>query len=230
MSGEGKGLVLVADGIGGFGVCGRSMRWTIPRSGLPLEVEILPWGHGLGRWHADLTDRARHKEMASRLAARVVEFRRESPGAPVYLIGKSGGTGIVVWALEQLPEEAVDASVLLAPALSPGYDLGRALRALRGGMTVFYSPLDLFLLSAGTRVFGTIDRVRGDSAGLVGFRPPAGSEGLYEEKLRQVKWTPAMVRDLSLGGHFAVDWPPFLRKHVLPLLAGEGVSGGRPSA
>ena len=40
-------------------------------------------------------------------------------------------------------------------------------------MVVFWSPLDVFILGAGTRVFGTADRVRTASAGLVGFRTPA---------------------------------------------------------
>ncbi len=37
-------------------------------------------------------------------------------------------------------------------------------------MVVFWSPLDVFFLGAGTCVFGTTDRVRTASAGLVGFR------------------------------------------------------------
>ena len=41
-------------------------------------------------------------------------------------------------------------------------------------MVVFWSPLDVFVLGLGTRVFGTIDRVRSVSAGLVGFRGGPG--------------------------------------------------------
>lgn len=213
------GLVLVADGIGGFGICGRSLKWTVPRCGLPLKVEVLPWGHGFGRWYADLTDRKHHREMADRLAQRVVEYRQDRPDSPVYLVGKSGGTGLVVWALEALPADSVERAVLLASALSPGYNLAPALRATRRGIVSFYSPLDLFFLAMGTGAFGTIDRVRGVSAGLVGFRPPPGLEALYNEKVRQVRWNPSMLSDLSLGGHFAVDWPPFLKRHVLPWLS-----------
>ena len=63
--------------------------------------------------------------------------------------------------------------MLLAPALSPGYDLTAALRAVRREIVVFWSPLDLIVLGAGTRLFGTIDRVKTVGAGLVGFRVPA---------------------------------------------------------
>ena len=139
----------------------------------------------------------------------------------MFLVGKSGGSGMVVRALERLPEDTVEAAVLLAPALSPGYDLTRALRAVRREMVVFWSPLDLIVLGLGTRVFGTIDRVNAVSAGLVGFRRP---EALDEPgkaqyaKLRQVRWRPIMARTGYLGGHVGPDSPAFLRRYVVPLL------------
>ena len=81
-----------------------------------------------------------------------------------------------------------------------GYDLTAALRAVRREMVVFWSPLDVVILGAGTRVFGTIDRVRTVSAGLVGFRVPAARrarrrsvDGQYA-KLRQVRWRPGWRR------------------------------------
>ena len=52
----------------------------------------------------------------------------------------------------------------------PEYDLTEALRAVSIEMVVFWSPLDIFFLGAGTWVFGTTDRVRTAGAGLVGFR------------------------------------------------------------
>src|SRR5947208_140175 len=78
----------------------------------------------------------------------------------------------------------------LSPALSPGYELSRAVRAVRREMVVFWSPLDLIVLGLGTRIFGTIDRVNSVSAGLVGFRPPGGGD---YAKLRQVRWHPEMA-------------------------------------
>lgn len=228
------GLVVVADGIGGLDMCGRSLRRLVPRAGLPHEVEVWRWGHGFGRWLADLTDSENHRRMSRALADRVARFRDRRPEGPVYLVGKSGGTGLVVWALEALPEGAVDRAILLAPALSPGYDLSRALRGVTRDVVAFVSPLDLVLLGLGTGLFGTVDRVRGPGAGLLGFRPPEGADpaaaGLYRDRLRQVRWTPAMVGVGYLGGHFAVDWPPFLARYVLPLLGPEpGPDRGLPS-
>ncbi|MEJ7637998.1 MAG: alpha/beta hydrolase [Singulisphaera sp.] len=218
---EDTGLVLVADGVGGLDLCGTALRHVIGSAGEPCVVRIVPWGHGLGRWHADLTNAANHDAKGRGLAVEVAEFKARRPGAPVFLVGKSGGTGLVARALERLPEGTVEAAVLLAPALSPGYDLTRALRAVRREMVVFWSPMDVFVLGLGTRLFGTIDRRRVVSAGLVGFRRP---EALDEQgkaqyaKLRQVRWRPVMARTGYLGGHVGPDSPAFLRRYVVPLL------------
>src|SRR5947209_5982184 len=101
---EGYGLVLVADGVGGVGFCGTALRYVAGAQRLPVAVEVVPWGHGWGRWHADLTRADNRDAQARRVAAAVERFRGEAPGAPVYLLGKSGGTGVVVKALEGLPE------------------------------------------------------------------------------------------------------------------------------
>lgn len=215
------GLVLVADGVGGLDLCGTGLRYMVAREGLGFDVRVHPWGHGFGKWWRDLSNVENHVAQAEAMANAVREFRERRPGRPVFLVGKSGGCGVVVRTLELLPENAVEAAVLLAPALSPGYDLSRALGAVRREMVVFWSPLDVVVLGAGTRLFGTIDRVRAVSAGMVGFREP---EGLEESgraryaKLRQVRWRPGMMTTGYLGGHVGPDSPAFLRKYVVPLL------------
>jgi pimeloyl-ACP methyl ester carboxylesterase len=144
---------------------------------------------------------------------------------PVFLVGKSGGAWIVTQALERLPESSIEAAVLLAPAMSPTRDLSRALRAVRREMVVFWSPLDAIVLGAGTWLFGTADRIRSVSAGLVGFRPPPGldADGSNQyRKLRQVRWRAAMATSGHLGGHVGPDNPAFLRKYVVPLFHPEG--------
>jgi pimeloyl-ACP methyl ester carboxylesterase len=220
---EDCGLVLMADGVGGLDLCGTGLQYVMGSQRVPCVVKVVPWGHGFGRWHADLTDAENRDDYARKVAAEVEAFcRARMPEAPVFLVGKSGGTGVIVKALEQLPDNAVEAVVLLSPALSPRYDLSRALRAVRREMVVFWSPLDLIVLGAGTCVFGTIDRVRTVSAGLVGFRIPGdlGSDGRASSyrKLRQIRWRPTMAATGYLGGHVGPDSPAFLRKYVVPLL------------
>jgi hypothetical protein len=111
--------------------------------------------------------------------------------------------------------------VLLSSALSPDYNLVKALRAVHRRLTLFWSPFDVIVLGAGTTLFGTIDRRKTVSAGLVGFRKPHGlddADGRQYDKLKQVRWSPSMATTGYLGGHVGPDSPAFLRKYVLPLL------------
>ena len=139
---------------------------------------------------------ANRDRQAKLVAEAVQRFRSEHPEEPVFLVAKSGGSGVVVKALEQLEPESVERVVLLAPALSPRLrpDAGPA-RAVRREVVVFWSPLDMVVLGAGTRLFGTIDRVRTVAAGLVGFVVPRPDDPEVERirqyaKLRQVRWRP----------------------------------------
>ena len=148
-----QGLVLVADGVGGFDMCGTALRYVLAAEKLPYAVEVFPWGHGFLRWFADLSVTANRDEKARVMAESVRRYKAEHPADPVFLVAKSGGSGVVVKALEQLLEQQVDRAVLLAPALSPGYDLSCALRAVRCDLVVFWSPLDVMMLGIGTTVF-----------------------------------------------------------------------------
>jgi pimeloyl-ACP methyl ester carboxylesterase len=223
------GYVLVVDGVGGLNLCGTGLRYVMAAAKLPHTVELVPWGHGLGRWYADLTDVANRDLQALAMSETIRRLRQVRPVAPVFLIAKSGGAGVVVKALEQLDDQAVERVVLLAPALSPGYDLTRALGRVRRDIVVFWSPLDVFVLGLGTLVFGTIDRVKSVSAGLVGFRQPAADQADPQSsaryaRLRQVRWRMAMAATGHFGGHVGPDSPVFLKKYVVPLLQTESPS------
>ena len=137
-----------------------------------MRSRSIPWGHGFGRWLADLTDVGNRDAKARSIAEMVKDFKTAQPDGPVFLVAKSAGSGVVVKALEHLDQDAVERVVLLAPALSPRYDLSRALAAVRHEMVVFWSPLDVFILGLGTLAFGTIDRVRTAGAGTRRLRGP----------------------------------------------------------
>jgi len=220
---QSRGLVLVLGGVGGLGRCGANLRLAARAGRLPCAVESFAWGHGFGRWYADLTEVADLGRDAERVAEAVRRFRAEHPGEPVFVVAKSGGAGVAVWALERLDPEAVERAVLLAPALSPRYDLTAALRAVKRGVVVFWSPLDVMILGVVTRLFGTIDGVRTRGAGLVSFAVPGpdepdGPRRCQYAKLRQVCWRPRMAGLGHLGGHFGSEHPRFLRACVVPLL------------
>jgi pimeloyl-ACP methyl ester carboxylesterase len=219
------GLVLVADGCGGIELCELAMRQVMSERGGLCRVRPVRWGHGFGRWFADLSDVGNHRAQSRAIVEGVLAWRERNPSKPVFLVGKSGGTWIVVKALEDLPVGSVEAVVLLAPAISPDYDLSKALKAVSRELVAFWSPLDVIVLGAGTWLFKTTDRVRAFSAGMVGFRPPEGLDDagrLLYEKLRQVRWRPEMASTGYLGGHVGPDSPAFLRKYVVPLLTRPG--------
>jgi hypothetical protein len=216
-------FVVVVDGVGGLDLCGTALRYVLGAAKLPYTIQIVSWGHGFGRWFADLTDVANRDEKAHLVAESVRSYRSSRPLDPIYMVAKSGGSGVVAKALEELDDHQVERVVMLAPALSPSYDLSRALRAVRREIVVFWSPLDLIILGAGTHLFGTIDRIKTASAGMVGFRVP--KDGQLDEnksqqydKLRQIRWRPRMAATGYIGGHFGPDSPLFLRKYVVPLL------------
>ncbi len=215
------GVVLVADGCGGVELCEMAIRQVMGEHGGLCRVIPIPWGHGFGRWYADLTDVANHRKQSRVIVETVLDRLEREPSKPVFLVGKSGGAWIVIKALEELPERSVEAVVLLAPAVSPDYDLSKALGALNRDLVAFWSPFDVVVLGIGTWLFKTTDRVRSFSAGLVGFRIPEGldpeRERLYR-RLKQVRWRARMATTGYLGGHVGPDSPAFLRKHVVPIL------------
>jgi hypothetical protein len=217
------GLLVVVGGVGGLDWCGIAVRHVVKVARMPYSIQLFPWGHGFLRWHADLTSITNRDARAKLLAETIRRFKTDHPNGPVVLVAKSGGSGVGVKALELLDEDSVERVVFLAPALSPRYDLTTALRAVRREMVVFWSPLDVIILGFGTRLFGTIDRVRTVGAGLVGFQIPAvdahdPNRNREYRKLRQIRWHPRMAATGYFGGHLGPDSPLFLKKYVVPLL------------
>ena len=88
-----QAIVIVADGVGGIGFCGIALRRVLRAEKHPYSVELFPWGHGLGRWHADLTDALNRDEQARLLAESVRQYRIQQPQNPIFLVAKSGGCG-----------------------------------------------------------------------------------------------------------------------------------------
>ena len=186
-------------------------------AGLSEHVEIIDWttaGPGLEA----LGHIKRNHDEAEKVAARITELVRRDPGARVILTAHSGGTGVAVWALEDLPADVkIDELLLLASALSTQYDLSAALAHVRRAFNV-YSPRDTMILSVGTRAFGTIDRLYADSAGYAGFTEPADADAKQYKKLTQVKYDPAWESLGYYGTHMGVLFARPTRRLLVPLL------------
>jgi hypothetical protein len=210
-------LVWVADGAGDLKGCSTALA----KAGVPAELAVFPWSHGHYRLLADQTDAAHAREQGAWLAGVVRERAAREPGRRVVLVGHSAGCAVVLAAGDALPPGAVDRVVLLAPSVSPGYDLRPTLRAAREGVDVFCSRKDWVACGAVVRVVGTTDagRVRGPAAGRWGFRPAALTDA-EAARLRHHYWDEDMARAGHDGGHHGVHAPGFVRAYLFPLLAG----------
>lgn len=222
-----SGLVLILPGIGGEDFLNHNIAHGLNDAQVLDAIEIFDWTRGRFLMLYNLMGHGRNVRQAALLAERIRHYQRHHPNRPIHLIAHSGGTGIAVMALEQLGAgEKITAALLLASALSPEYNLARALRHTEYGIYNFHSPYDVFHLGIGTTTFGTIDRKRCRAAGKVGFRQPEGlrdaDAALYAAKLRQVVWRKQWLRSWHAGGHtgwadrrFCRDWlsPIILRHH-----------------
>lgn len=216
-----RGIVYVVDGAGAHENAPRKVADAIGALCLPLEVRTFDWSHGLGLGLADVIDVAHSRRQGGRLAAEVVRCRSERPSFPVSVVAYSAGCAVALAATECLPGDSLERVVLLAPAVSTGYDLRPALVSARSGVEVFISERDRFWLGTGTAIVGTADGRRDPAAGRVGFLPPTlgPCDSRLAGRLRQHPWDPCVAWSGHRGGHADSLRPCYLRAFVVPLLA-----------
>ena len=211
------GIVFVADGVGGFDVLGLVAEHVLPKAGVTHEIRRFVWQHGTGHYLRDLQDIRYMLDKAEELAVEVRRVKVEDPNRRIFLVGRSGGAGLVLATAELLPPDTIEHMVLLSAAVAPHYDLRPALRATHGQIISYYSDHDQVVLNWGTREFGTIDRWYGPSAGLHGFRVPedlsAADRHLYD-RLVQVPWRASMIFEGHLGTHAGTNAPAFVAREV----------------
>lgn len=215
---------MVLPGIEGRGALNWGIYQGLLDGGFPGAVVLWDWTTGL--WPLllyHLRAHGRNRNKAAVLARLILDYQKEFPGRPVYLVGHSGGAALAVWAIEALPEgSAVTGAVLLGAALSSRYSLAPTLQKMEQCLWNFWSPLDLPLLGAGTVLFGTLDGQHTVAAGLCGFSLPPGvslhERELYRCRLRQHRHELRMARQFHLGGHFGWANLVFVAEVVAPLL------------
>jgi pimeloyl-ACP methyl ester carboxylesterase len=216
-----RGLAVVLPGVEGRGPLNRDIARGLKDGGFAGAVLVHDWTTSLWPLFAfHLRAERRGRRRAAALAGLVTDYRRRYPGRPVHLVGHSGGAAVAVWALEA--GASVTSAVLLGPALSPGYDLSRALRRAEHGIRHFWSPLDVIFLAAGTFLVGTSDGRHSVSAGFCGFTLPDGAgretQHLYRERLRQCRYRRGMLGQFHWGGHLGWANRVFVAETVAPLL------------
>jgi pimeloyl-ACP methyl ester carboxylesterase len=185
------GRVLILPGVGNtrFHLAGfvERLAQQLPNFG----IDVRTWGTPF-RMIENLQAEQRNLATAAEIAADLAAWRRAHPHDELYVVGYSGGGGMVTLAVAALPDDVkIDRLILVAPAISPDYPLAeRVLPHVNEFVANFASALDL-QVGLGTRIFGTIDRKNTASAGAVGF-------ALADPKLVEHVWS---ADDLAFG-HF----------------------------
>jgi pimeloyl-ACP methyl ester carboxylesterase len=212
-----KPLLLHIPGVGGHLLVDDLLTQGLKLGGLDAQVQIYDWTDGKPGIAA-LVNYEANQHQAQAIADIIMQARRSDPKRRIILTSHSGGTGLAVWALEKLPDDVqVDTLLLLASALSPQYDLTRALRHVKGSAYTFISEMDP-VLGVGTRTFGTIDRIKTESAGRVGFTRPEGADPLQYDKLVTFDYDAAWLSLGNAGDHIGTMNRPFARRVLAPLL------------
>jgi hypothetical protein len=205
-------------GIAGTKWVDKEMTGGLRDAGYAGTLEVYDWtGNDPGL--SALMAYKRNQVEAQKIADKITARFRADPGVRIVLTGHSGGTGVGIWALEKLPDDVtVDTVMLLSSALSPQYDLSKALAHVRGKCYSFCSENDVLVLGAGTKMFGTIDGIKTDAAGEFGFVfPTDGNAGQYE-KLVQKPYDKSWMQYHNIGDHIGDMSRPFSRNILAPLL------------
>lgn len=215
-----KPFVLHLPGVSGTSNIDLSLREGLKAGGFDGPFEIYDWtcrDPGIPALH----NRARNEEQAALVAEMLTKQYRAHPEQPIFLTCHSGGSGPAAWALERLPADVrVACFVMLAPALSPTYDLSKALSRVSGTAYCFNSENDDMVLGTGTKMFGTIDGVRCDAAGRIGFQRPDAADAAQYAKLVTKPYEAGWMRFGHIGGHVGCMGASFVEAIVAPVMLG----------
>jgi pimeloyl-ACP methyl ester carboxylesterase len=205
------GITFYCPGAGNIDFGDAGIREGLQRAGYRGQVASLMWTVSFNP-AIDQILRVNARGGAARLADYIKRYADDYPDQSVNVVGLSAGTGVAIWALEDLPPKyMVDNVVLLSSSLYYRYDVSRAVRHVKGKIYVFYSSEDA-ILAGPMKIFGTIDGVIGeDGAGAVGLHPPGG-----ESKIVNIAWTHEFSRYGYYGGHTDSTSPDFVRAEIAP--------------
>ena len=201
------GKTYYLDGAGNWGFGANGVPTGLREAGYRGDVEHYVWTTTysplLDQWNTSGA-----KRRGAELAQRIREYRAAHPDNAVNIVALSAGTGVAVWAVEDLDENCkIDNLVLLASSLSHDYDISRALAHVSGRIYVYCSQRDGVLRSV--PLIGTIDGRRGvAAAGQVGLTPPPLSRG----RVVNVEWDPSYTAYGWSGGHTDCTSQPFVRQ------------------
>lgn len=214
-----QGYIIVLPGIEGRSFFNASIVRGLLDAGVPYAIERYDWTRGVIAFVYNLCSRRLHSKQAQVIADKVTQYQDEYPDRPVYLIGHSGGGAMALFATANLPEQrTVTGLILLANAMSHGYELDDVLKQVEQKVWNVTSIADLFFLGLETTTLGTMDRKWTFSAGLTGFTSPLAAK----EKLVEMPYRAKYFFKRNFAGHFGCTARSFVKTYLAPLLSPTG--------
>ena len=202
-----NGIIFYCPGAGNIDFGDAGIREGLKQAGYEGQVASLTWTFSFNP-ALDQALRINARLGATRLAEVIQDYIDQYPDGQVNVIGLSAGTGVAIWALEDLKGGyQVDNVILLSSSLSHDYDVSKALRRVTGRIYNYYSSEDA-VLALPMKVFGTIDGQLGgkDGAGAVGLHSPSGGG-----RVVNIAWRPEFRKYGYYGGHTDSTSPRFVR-------------------
>jgi hypothetical protein len=162
--------VIFVPGVVGDGPWYKGLKRGLGSEQEGLHIASRSWGAALPLFVLNFNSPAIHRSAERDLANRIRRLQIQRPEAAIDIIAHSAGCGVALGALALLDAPtAVNNVILLAPSVSPSYDLAPALGRMQGKLHGFHSDRDTLFLSWRTSSFGTYDNVKTRAAGNAGF-------------------------------------------------------------
>ena len=219
---------MIVPGAGGDGPWYGALRAEL--AGDDAAAHTFRWGAPLPLFMLNLQDRGIHASAEKKLARRLADWRRQNPAGRLALVAHSAGCGVVLGALAQLDEGMqVDRVVLLAPSVSPGYDLSPALDHIGEELHIFHSDRDRTWLHWRTSTFGTYDNIKTPAAGHGGFTSIDQLDPDRRRNVFQHAYDPAWADLGNDGDHAGALSRPFVHDVLKELVRPTRRSGGPES-
>lgn len=215
-----QGLVLILTGIEGHSFLNVGAVAGMIDGGVKSAVEVVDWTTGRKfNYIYHLRAWKRNNRVAQELTRRIIDYRTNYPGRPIWLVGHSGGAGMALLIAAALPEEhPLTGVILLGAAVSREFDVRPATRRVEMPIISYHSRFDLFFVGLGTTVFGTMDGKHACAAGAFGFCGPANDEAAATGRLQQVPWQSRMLKRFNPGDHFGCMHRVFIAEEIAPLI------------
>lgn len=218
-----RGALWIFPGINGGDWSLVEVRRGLRDGGVDLAMHTVRWG-GWTSPFTHLTHLEGNRRHCVETALCIKQYHQKYPEAPIHLLGYSGGAGLALLTAEALANDVpVENIVLVHAAVSPTWDMRRALGHVRGRLVNVCARSDWFMLGLGTAVFGTIDRKHTASAGKNGFDMgrAVADEGL-RGRVVQRAWEPEMLAVGHLGSHFTSLLYHYTRRFIAGYFNGRG--------